>query len=1298
VVAGVPARAYPFPDQKAWGLSCQLYSVRSERNWGIGDFGDLRQLIEFAAEQGASMIALNPLGVHAMDFPANCSPYSPADRRFLNPLYIAPEAEPEFCDSGEIQQLLANREWCGRLDRLRAAELVDYEAVAELKYAVFDAMYRRFESDTTAAGEQRRLACQEFVESQGRALQTMANFETRRCQPQCPAMSQVSFHAYLQWLSFGQLRQCQVLAQALGMVPGLQFDLPIGADAQGSECADHPQVFHLADCVGAPPDQFARQGQNWGFPVPDPAGMAETDNLHFRELLSAAMQFGGALRIDHAMSLQRLWWCPAGGDATLGRYVDYPIDLLLDLLCLESQRNSCAVIGEDLGAVPDGFTERLQRAGILSSEVFFFERNGSGEFIHPEAHDANTLLMMSNHDLPTVAGWWGARDLWSRPALPGIRLQNNREGELAERDRDKRHLLLWLQSLELLPPTWGVGDIGRRLDKDLLAALFAGAARCCNAVVMFQLDDLDLVATPINIPGTTSEYPNWRRKLNTELSSLLTGTIEDGLFRRIRRERLYADLCERDVGRNASRAWLAYLADLHTEGTQKLIEEDEIDALVQGRYRDVFSVLGMHDLDDGPGLLVRCLIPGASTVAVVDAKSGRRVAVLRQLHETGFFAGSLGRRRNHFAYRLAICFGEREVILEDPYRFPSVIDTQAWYLQGEGSLEQGYRHLGAHFREIDGVAGVLFTLWAPNASRVSVVGDFNAWDARRHVLRSHPAAGVWEIFLPGLTASDHYKFDLLDAAGAALPLKSDPYGFHMQGAPGNASRVCGLGSYSWGDAGWLEQRAQRQAIGSSVSIYEVHLGSWRRRGDSGDYLSYRDLVDELLPYALDMGFTHIQLMPISEYPFDGSWGYQPTGMFAPSSRFGRPDDLRFFIDQCHQRGIGVLLDWVPGHFPTDDNGLSKFDGTSLYEHEDPRRGFHPDWNTCIYNYGRREIISFLVSNAMYWLDEFHFDGLRFDAVSSMLYLDYSREEGEWLPNERGGRENLEAVAFLQQVNERCYAKHPGIMMIAEESTSWPGVSRPTDQGGLGFGFKWNMGWMNDSLNYMRRDPVHRQYHHDEMTFGLVYAFSENFVLPLSHDEVVHGKGSLLNKMPGDDWQQFANLRAYYGFMWGHPGKKLLFMGGEFAQRKEWNHDQSLDWQLLDSELHRGMQNLVRDLNRLYQGAPALWEQDGDAAGFDWLQVDNRQQSIFVFVRWDAAGEKPVVVVSNLTPQAHDAYRVGVPRPGFYRELLNTDSARYGGSNRGCAGGVSALPEAWDGQEHSITITVPPLATVFFELG
>ena len=937
MIASVPANAYAFPDKKSWGLSCQLYSVRSDRNWGIGDFSDLRQLIEFAAEQGASMIALNPLGVHATDFPANCSPYSPADRRFLNPLYIDPEAEPEFCNSEEIQKLLASREWRGRRDGLRTADLVDYEGVAELKYAVFDAMYRQFECDTTVAGEQRRLACHEFVESQGRPLQTLADFESRRRSPQCSGMTQTGLHTYLQWLAFGQLTRCQTLAQTRGMVPGLQFDLPIGMDAAGSECADHPRVFHLDDCVGAPPDEFARQGQNWGFPVPDPAAMAETGNAHFREVLSASMRFGGALRIDHAMSLQRLWWCPAGGDATLGRYVDYPIDLLLDVLCLESQRNSCAVIGEDLGAVPDGFSERLQRAGILSSEVFFFERNGSGEFIHPEAHDANALLMVSNHDLPTVAGWWGARDLLSRPTLPGTRLQNDRERELAERDRDKRHLLQWLQSLELLPPNWGVSDIGRRLDKDLLAALCAGAARCCNAVVMFQLDDLDLVATPVNIPGTTSEYPNWRRKLKTDINSLLSGTIKDGLFRRIRRERLFADLCEREVSPIASRTWLAYLADLHTEGTGKLIEEVEVEALVHGRYSDVFSVLGMHELDDGPGLVVRCLIPGASAVGVVDAKSGRRVAELRQLHEAGFFAGSLGRRRNHFAYRLAISFGEREVTLEDPYRFPSVIDTQALYLHGEGSLEQGYRHLGAHFREIDGVSGVLFTVWAPNASRVSVVGDFNTWDARRHVMRSHPAAGAWEIFLPGLTSSDHYKFDLLDAEGTHLPAKSDPYGFHMQGAPGNASHVCGLGSYSWGDAGWLEERADREAIRSSISIYEVHLGSWRR-GDAGDYLSYRDLVDELLPYVVELGFTHIQLMPISEYPFDGSWGYQPTGMFAPSSRFGRPDDLRFFIDQCHQRGIGVLLDWVPGHFPTDDNGLMQFDGTSLYEHEDPRRG------------------------------------------------------------------------------------------------------------------------------------------------------------------------------------------------------------------------------------------------------------------------------------------------------------------------------------------------------------------------
>lgn len=725
------------------------------------------------------------------------------------------------------------------------------------------------------------------------------------------------------------------------------------------------------------------------------------------------------------------------------------------------------------------------------------------------------------------------------------------------------------------------------------------------------------------------------------------------------------------------------------------MNESQINALVSGNYDEIFSVLGMHQHDKS--LIVRALLPGAESVDVITSKDGHKVATLERLHDDGFFAGLMGRRRNKFGYRFRVIYPEATQELEDPYRFSSQLSADDLYLFGEGTQERLYRWMGAHQREVDGVQGMMFVVWAPSAKRVSVVGDFNHWDGRLHVMRKHPASGVWDIFIPNLGEGVLYKYEIRAANGDLLPLKADPYGFATPHAQETASKTIHNREYSWTDSNWMSTRTDADPYKGPVSIYEVHAGSWKRVPDEGNrYQSYRELAHDLIPYVVDMGFTHIQFMPLSEYPFDGSWGYQPIGMYAPSSRFGSPDDFKYFVDCCHNSGIGVLLDWVPGHFPTDEHGLGRFDGTALYEHEDKRQGYHPDWNTLIYNYSRREVISYLLSNAMYWLDQFHIDGLRVDAVASMLYLDYSREDGEWIPNEKGGRENLDAIELLRQVNSRVYFNFPGVMMIAEESTDWPGVSKSVSSGGLGFGFKWNMGWMNDTLGYMERDPIYRKHHHNEMTFGLVYAFSENFILPLSHDEVVHGKGSLINKMPGDDWQKFANLRAYLGFMWTHPGKKLLFMGGEFAQRDEWNHDKSLDWHLLQYASHRGLQQLVRDLNRVYKDIPALHQLDNDGSGFEWLDVNNRDQSILAFVRRGYAGTPPAIVVINLTPMPHHNYRVAVPEPGFYREHLNTDAEQYGGSNMGNAGGVHSNEDHRGKHPEYLDIILPPLATLVFE--
>ncbi len=620
------------------------------------------------------------------------------------------------------------------------------------------------------------------------------------------------------------------------------------------------------------------------------------------------------------------------------------------------------------------------------------------------------------------------------------------------------------------------------------------------------------------------------------------------------------------------------------------------------------------------------------------------------------------------------------------------------YLLGEGSHERTYEKMGAHLIELDGQPGVHFAVWAPNARQVFLMGDFNGWHGESHPLHASES-GIWTLFVPDLAEYTVYKYRIVAQNGESFD-KADPYGLAMEQRPRTASVVVNLDRYAWGDADWVSRRAEHQALDKPISIYELHLGSWRKVPDEkwgSRYLSYRELVAELIPYVVEMGYTHIELLPITEHPLDASWGYQVLGFYAPTSRFGTPEDLMYFIDQCHQHNLGVILDWVPAHFPKDGSGLNYFDGTHLYAHADPRQGEHQDWGTLIFNYGRNEVRAFLISNALFWLDKYHFDGLRVDAVASMLYLDYSREEGQWVPNEYGGRENLAAISFLRKMNEVVHGVFPGVLTIAEESTAWPMVSRPTYTGGLGFSLKWNMGWMHDTLKYMSKDPIHRAYHHHDLTFSLLYAFNENFVLPLSHDEVVHGKGSLLNKMAGDEWQKFANLRAYYGFMWGHPGKKLLFMGSEFAQWQEWNFNTGLEWAALTAPNHEGVQRLVKDLNQLYQQEPALYENDFEWTGFAWLDANDSANSTLSFIRKAKSSADFIVVISNLTPVPRLGYRVGVPKPGYYREILNSDSEHYWGSNMGNGGGQTTEDIPMHGQPHSLALTLPPLATIMLKL-
>jgi 1,4-alpha-glucan branching enzyme len=629
-----------------------------------------------------------------------------------------------------------------------------------------------------------------------------------------------------------------------------------------------------------------------------------------------------------------------------------------------------------------------------------------------------------------------------------------------------------------------------------------------------------------------------------------------------------------------------------------------------------------------------------------------------------------------------------------PATWLTAFDT---HLFNEGTHERAYEKLGAHLMTVDGARGVGFAVWAPNARNVSVIGGFNNWNGDSHPMHSSDS-GIWTLFIPDLPEFTVYKYRVTARDGEVFD-KSDPFGFAMEERPRTGSVVFDLHRYTWHDEEWMINRPQIQALDRPISIYEVHAASWRKMTDEEwglRYLTYREMAETLIPYVKEMGYTHIELLPIAEHPFDGSWGYQVLGFFAPTSRFGTPDDFMYFVDQCHQNGLGVILDWVPAHFPKDGSGLNYFDGTHLYSHVDPRKGEHRDWGTMIFNYGRSEVRSFLISNALFWLDKYHIDGLRVDAVASMLYLDYSREESQWIPNEYGGRENLEAISFLQKTNEVLHGVFPGVLTIAEESTSWPMVSRPTYLGGLGFSLKWNMGWMHDTLTYMRQDPIHRKYHHNQMTFGMLYAFHENFILPLSHDEVVHGKGSLLNKMPGDEWQKFAGLRAYYGFMWGYSGKKLLFMGGEFGQWQEWNHDKPLEWAALDAPNHQGLKRFVRDLNLVYRSEPALYSNDFEWSGFRWIDASDSNNSIFSFIRFDSASDSHIVVVSNFTPIVRYDYRIGVPRGGGYAELLNSDRDVYQGSNVCNGGTLEATDEPSHGFDHSLRITVPPLATVMLK--
>ena len=723
-----------------------------------------------------------------------------------------------------------------------------------------------------------------------------------------------------------------------------------------------------------------------------------------------------------------------------------------------------------------------------------------------------------------------------------------------------------------------------------------------------------------------------------------------------------------------------------------MLSKEEITAIVEGNHGNVFAVLGIHRNKGSKKVFIRAYQPFASSIEVVD-EQGASLGLMEKIDERGFFQINFDRTED-FVYHFRITNDKGQVYeAEDTYRFPSTIGDIDEYLFAQGNHRDIYKKLGSHLMEINGVKGVAFAVWAPNAKRVSVIGSFNNWDGRIDVMRKHINCGVWDIFIPGLVEGEYYKFEIKTQDDRILT-KSDPLATYAEVRPNTASIVYDLNHYQWNDDEWMKYRENSNTYDRPMSIYEVHLGSWRRKGDNGsEFLTYREFAERLVPYVSNMGFTHVEFLPLCEHPLDASWGYQITGLFAPTSRFGTPDDFRYMIDKFHQAGISVIMDWVPAHFPKDAHGLAEFDGTCLYEHSDPRKGEHKDWGTKIYNYGRTEVCNLLCASALYWLKEFHIDGLRVDAVASMLYLDYSRKQGEWVPNVYGGNENLEAIAFIRKMNEMVYTQTKGTITCAEESTAWPMVSRPVSAGGLGFGYKWNMGWMNDTLRYISHEPVHRKYHHGLLTFGLLYAFNENFILPISHDEVVHGKGSMLEKMPGDEWQKFANLRAYYGFMWTHPGKKLLFMGNEFGQDWEWNSEESLRWFLLDYPMYKGMQNCVRDLNLMYKGNEPLYEEDFDSRGFEWIDHSNCDDSVISYIRKGHNPDDYLVVVCNFTPVVRHNYRVGVSEACSYQEIFNSDDKNYWGGGVRNEGPQQAQNFGVSGRPYSIELVLPPLSTI-----
>ncbi len=1147
---------------REWGCFLPLHALRTRDDRGIGDLGGLERLVEWVDALGGGVVGVLPLLAGSGSAAGEVSPYAPMSRLFWNELFLDLDALPEATDPPPS-------DFQDRARELAGSRLVRYEEAYELLRSALAPLVERWHQE----GGDRSPAFMAFLREQTEATEysrfrAAMDREGRdwRSWPRewrsggIPASAmdpaEYRFHLYVQQRFREQL--LRVAEGSNGREAGLYLDLPLGAHPTGYDVWSNPGLFAEGIGLGAPPDGFHSEGQDWGLSPILPLASRATGHAHYRAVVRESMRYAKWLRIDHVMGLHRQYWVPAGASANAGVYVRQPSEELHAIVRLESHRQGTVLVGEDLGTVPPEVRRAMDAGGIRRMYVVPFEIEAEGSRgLRPVPEGA--LAALNTHDLPPFAVAWEEPEL--QAALrAGIGV--------------------------VLPPVEDGGE-GVREALPALGGILSHLGRSRAGMVMVSLEDLWLERRPQNVPGGT-DPESWRRRARLSLEEFMTDFRVLELLRELDRSRVAAGEPE-----------------------------------------------------------------------------GER--------QTGEAVPESGKEKGP----------EARLTADDLYLF------------NEGRHFRLYRKMGAHLSGGHGAGGVDFAVWAPGAEAVSVIGDFNGWDPHANPLRPRDASGIWEGRVPEAGKGALYKYEIRSQNGGYRVQKADPFGFRHEVPPSTASMVWDL-DFEWGDEEWMNGRSRRNASDAPISVYEVHLGSWRRDPrDPGRLRGYRELAPELSEWVKQCGFTHVQLLPVTEHPFYGSWGYQTTGYFAPTSRYGSPQDLMFLIDHLHREGIGVILDWVPSHFPSDEHGLGYFDGTHLFEHADPRQGFHPDWESLIFNYGRNEVRAFLVSSALFWLEHYHVDALRVDAVASMLYLDYSREEGEWIPNRHGGRENLEAIDFLRTFNEEVYRAFPDVQTIAEESTAWPMVSRPTWLGGLGFGMKWDMGWMHDTLRYFGKDPVHRRHHHHELTFRALYAFNENFMLPLSHDEVVHGKGSLLSGMPGDGWQKRANLRLLLALQFLQPGKKLLFMGVEFGQWGEWDHDRSLEWHLLDHPAHTGIRRVVTDLNALYRREPALHRGDFLPAGFEWIVTEDSENSVLAFLRKDTGeGAGGVLVgVFNFTPVPRTNYRIGVPGGGRWTEVLNTDAELYGGSGWGNHGGVEAVPVGSHGRFHSLVLSLPPLGAV-----